>query len=489
MTGPSIRYPAFQQHNLKPAMKIVFIHYHLKTGGVTTVIKQQIEALGDDCQVLVLTGSPPADEFPAKFVVVPELAYTHPDQSEFNPRDVAEAISDAIQDTFQGECDIVHVHNPTLAKNKHFLSILKQLQLKKIKLFLQIHDFAEDGRPLSYYYHEAYPTDCHYGALNTRDYNILLRAGLKQTGVHHIPNMVSPVVKKHIRQQNDNFVLYPIRAIRRKNIGEAILLSLFFEDNQELIITLPPNSPIDILSYRDWIAFTQKHQLSVEFDAGVKKDFQALVQTARFLITTSITEGFGFSFLEPWMHDKLLWGRKLNAITQDFEQKGIQLDHLYLQLMVPVDWIGLTRLSDRWQTCVQNVCDVFDYPIQKDHITASFEQITADGVIDFGLLDETFQKRIIGRVLDDTKSAQLLQQMNSFLARPVEASSKARLIQDNKRAILANYDPRSYRRRLMRIYQSVSQTPIKQRIDKFVLLTEFLKLNEFSLLKWCDYIE
>ena len=42
--------------------------------------------------------------------------------------------------------------------------------------------------------------------------------------------------------------------------------------------------------------------------------------------------------------------------------------------------------------------------------------------------------------------------------------------------------------RLMQIYQSVSRQPIKQRIDKAVLLSEFLKLNEFSLLKWCDYI-
>lgn len=469
-------------------MKIAFIHYHLKTCGVTTVIKQQIEALGDDCQVLVLTGSPPPDEFPAEFIVVPELAYTHPDQSPFKPRDVAASIIDAIQDKFQGECDVVHVHNPTLAKNKDFLSILKQLQLKKIKLFLQIHDFAEDGRPLSYY-PEAYPADCHYGVLNTRDYNILLRAGLKEAGVHHIPNMVSPLVKKNIRRQNGNFVLYPIRAIRRKNIGEAILLSLFFEDNQELVITLPPNSPIDILSYRDWISFAQKHQLSVEFGAGVKKDFQALVRAARFLITTSITEGFGFSFLEPWMYDKFLWGRKLSAITRDFEQNGIQLDHLYLRLVVPVDWIDLARFSDRWQACVHKISNVFEYPIEKDHLTASFEQIIAHGIIDFGLLDESFQKQIIRRILDDKKSAASLQQMNSFLSRPVNDSAKDRLIENNKRAILANYDPGSYRRRLMRIYQSVSRTPIKQRIDKPVLLSEFLNLSEFSLLKWCDYIE
>ena len=30
-------------------MKIAFMHYHLKTGGVTTVIKQQLEALDQHC--------------------------------------------------------------------------------------------------------------------------------------------------------------------------------------------------------------------------------------------------------------------------------------------------------------------------------------------------------------------------------------------------------------------------------------------------------
>lgn len=33
-------------------MKIAFIHYHLKTGGVTSVLKQQVETLRDVCDVL-----------------------------------------------------------------------------------------------------------------------------------------------------------------------------------------------------------------------------------------------------------------------------------------------------------------------------------------------------------------------------------------------------------------------------------------------------
>jgi len=38
-------------------MKIAFLHYHLKTGGVTTVLKRQVSALQGRCEVLVLTAN------------------------------------------------------------------------------------------------------------------------------------------------------------------------------------------------------------------------------------------------------------------------------------------------------------------------------------------------------------------------------------------------------------------------------------------------
>lgn len=40
-------------------MKIAFIHYHLQTGGESTVLSQQAEAIRDDCLVLVLTVEAP----------------------------------------------------------------------------------------------------------------------------------------------------------------------------------------------------------------------------------------------------------------------------------------------------------------------------------------------------------------------------------------------------------------------------------------------
>ena len=132
---------------------------------------------------------------------------------------------------------------------------------------------------------------------------------------------------------------------------------------------------------------------------------------------------------------------------------------------------------------------MFNFPIQKTAITAAFERITADGCIDFGLLDEGFQKQIIKRVLDDYNSAEILKRLNAYLNHPGDVSQKERLIDENKQAILKHYDEESYAKRLMEIYKTISRRPVPQQIDKTVLLAEFLELDNFSLLKWCDYLE
>ena len=297
-------------------MKIVFIHYHLKTGGVTTVLKQQVEAIVNTCEVLVLSGTPSNSSFPCDSVVIPGLGYDKPDGTGIKPEQVAESIVKAIRSKWKSGCDLVHVHNPTLAKNKNFLNILNILKNKKIKLFLQIHDFAEDGRPLAYYPDDEYVSDSHYGVINSRDYQVLINAGLRKEGLHKIPNTIKPFTCRQTDDPSKNRVLYPIRAIRRKNIGEAILLSLFFEQNETLAVTLPPNSPADIQSYEGWKAFTKEKNLNVIFEAGLKHDFSELVMSSKFFITTSITEGFGFSFLEPWTAHKPLLGRKLPDISK-----------------------------------------------------------------------------------------------------------------------------------------------------------------------------
>ena len=291
-------------------MKIAFIHYHLKTGGVTTVLRQQVESILDPCELLVLSGEPPESSFPCDVVHIPGLGYDIFGRNLMEPESVATAIIEAIHSKWKNGCDLVHVHNPTLKKNANFLKILNVLNNRGLKLFLQIHDFAEDGRPFSYFAEEEYIENCHYGVINSRDYDILLKTGLKKEGLHKIFNTITPFHSNTKDVILKKYILYPIRAIRRKNIGEAILLSLFFKKNAPLVITLPPNSPADINSYENWKTFVMETKLNVIFEAGLTHEFSDLVLSSDFLITTSIAEGFGFSFLEPWTANKISLGAK-----------------------------------------------------------------------------------------------------------------------------------------------------------------------------------
>ena len=470
-------------------MKIAFIHYHLKPGGVTTVLRQQVEATLDECDSLVLASSTPESSFPCDIVNIPELGYNRPKQNKINPEDVAASIIKAINTKWKTGCDVVHVHNPTLAKNRNFLKILKALQNRKIKLFLQIHDFAEDGRPLSYFSDGEYVADCHYGVINSRDYNILLKAGLKEEGLHKIFNTIKPFNFKSTGVTTKEFVLYPIRAIRRKNIGEAILLSLFFKNNETLAITLPPNSPADIKSYAGWKIFTKEKNLNIEFEAGVTHEFSELLMSSKFIITTSITEGFGFSFLEPWTAKKILWGRKLPDICHDFEKNNIQLDHLYTKLSVPVEWIGREKLYEKWKSCVLIKSRIFDLNLDEKKITTSFGKVTSNDLIDFGLLDEAFQKMIISRVLADRTDRDRLISLNPYLSDPGHVSNKKVLIQNNMKAVMLNYNKTIYKEKLIEIYSRVVNSSVRQSIDKEILISCFFKPETFSLLKWGDYVE
>ncbi|MCJ7540421.1 MAG: hypothetical protein MUO88_12235 [Desulfobacterales bacterium] len=471
---------------LRQNLKIAFIHYHLKTGGVTTVLKQQVESIRDTCDLLVLSGDPPESPFPCDVVHIPELGYDISGRNLMEPERVATAIIEAIHLKWNNGCDLVHVHNPTLKKNANFLKILNVLKERGLKLFLQIHDFAEDGRPLSYFAEEEYIENCHYGVINSRDYNILLKTGLKKDGLHKIFNTITPF---HFNTKDiilKNHILYPIRAIRRKNIGEAILLSLFFKKSAPLVITLPPNSPADINSYENWKTFVIENDLNVIFEAGLTHEFSDLVLSSDFLITTSITEGFGFSFLEPWTAEKYLWGRILPDICQDFEQNSIRLNHLYTRLDVPMDWVDNDMLFCTWKLSIQKVSALFGATIDDISIKTAYEKATTNDVIDFGLLNEPFQEKIISTVLSGSANRQKLIRLNPFLSTPGSVSNKDGLIQNNMEAVLLNYNQPKYREKLIDIYTKVIKDNVCQKIDKKILLSEFLSLNNFSLLKWCD---
>ncbi len=468
-------------------MKIVIMHYHLKTGGVTTVIRRQIKVLkAAGCQVLVLSGELPPDDFPAQVHFIPGLGYTHLLEDEHSAKSVVQSILKVILRIWPNGPDLVHVHNPTLAKNRLLQHILKSLQAAGLKLLCQIHDFAEDGRPDAYF-SEAYVDNCHYAVLNPRDFDLLVKAGLTKRGCHILPNSVS-LDPTQVKTENnaEAAVLYPIRAIRRKNIGESILLSLFHHPPVCLAITQPPNSPLDIERYLQWQNFVERHGLPVVFEAGVKSDFNTLMGNSRYVLTTSITEGFGFAFLEAWLAGKALWGRLLPDICRGFIDAGVVLDHLYERLWVPLAWLDADALAHRWKATLCRMRVRFKQPCDQNIIDRAWQSVTENQQIDFGLLDEHFQQVIIEKLIQDPTASKALVRRNPFLNHPGPPDACQLLIENNFNEVVRHYSLENYAGRLRHLYTHVINNDVAQSINKSTLFEAFLNPLHFSLLKWGD---
>ncbi len=467
-------------------MKIAIVHYHLKPGGVTTVIRQQIAAIQKFGESLIITGENTGEAIPAKTICIPGIAYDLVKPPSIAPEEIASAIIEAIRSHWPNGCDLIHIHNPTLAKNKDFLKIIKALQTRGQALFLQIHDFAEDGRPTSYF-KESYPKNCHYGVINKRDYRLLLMAGLKSSGTHIVENTIGSETEEVQSSSSSSHILYPVRAIRRKNIGEAILISQFIQDDLPLLITLPPNSPSDFESYRFWQDFVRQFKLNVQFEAGVQRVFKSLVSSSKFILTTSITEGFGFAFIEPWLFGKPIWGRYLPGICDNFEKAKISLSHLYRCISIPLEWIAVEDYYNEWESTVCDIMALYQQPVNRIQIRLVFENLTRNRRIDFAVLNEGYQARIIKRVLINQKDKQKLMRLNPFLQYPGKIDNVERLVETNRAEIKNHFNPFAYQTTLEKTYQQVINNPIYHKINRQRLVEYFVNLENFGLLKWGNF--
>lgn len=467
-------------------MKIAFLHYHLKPGGVTTVINQQIAAVKKECDVLVISGEPPETDLSCKTIVMPEIGYDPFGKKNPAPEKTAQKIIRAISDHWPTGCDILHVHNPLLAKNRRFLNILIKLQECHVRLLLQVHDLAEDGRPRVYYSDAPYPSNCHFCAINSRDYHALLHSGLHPSGLHLLPNTVTPFDTTAAQKIEQDFVLYPVRAIRRKNIGEAILLSLFFPKNRFLAITLPPNSAHDRICYNDWKQFAARHHLNILFEASETLNFIDLVFSAKSMVTTSISEGFGFSYLEPWTAGQMLNGRQLPDICADFKDKGLILDHMYEKMAVPLNGIDLSRFYTQWKSCIRNNAQKFGLTIPDSVIAEAFEHMQRNGYLDFAILDEYFQKQVILKILSNPNFKSGFLALNPCLAHMPCRVGSTQKIAHNRMIVKSRFDENRYQHQLIATYRKVMAHPVTHRIDKPKLAARFLEPARFSLLTWSE---
>jgi len=397
-------------------MKALVVHYHLKPGGVTTVIRRQVSALarvGIDASVL--SGEAPAQELPCAVVVEKALAYdaAHGDVQSHEPvaghvRLIVDAIAreaDAL-----GEETVIHVHNPTIRKNSSLLSALGELASSGRHLLLHIHDLAEDWRPDAYS-RSAYPNGVSWAVINRHDARKLVGAGAGS--VFFLPNPVPAPANGNLGQDAaDNFaldgtpslVLYPVRGIRRKNLGEAVLLSMYARRGASIGVTLPPNGMRDMPYYDSWRETAGKLDAPILFGLGLESELDTLYAGSRAIVTTSIKEGFGLAYLESASRDRAILGRRLPRVVDDFEEEGLSFPGLYERLAVDPALFDEEAFCARIRRVVEAAATAFGRqeagPALAAMINEGFFAESKDGP-DFGRLDEIAQAEALGSIASD----------------------------------------------------------------------------------------
>jgi len=470
-------------------LAVVIIHYHLRPGGVTRVIERAVEALGDEVDVLVLSGEAPAPNDRLTPLAEPFQPLEYSDAKPPEAGKLAEDLRFTARCLLGRDPDIWHIHNHSLGKNSFVPQLVWRLANAGCRLLLQPHDFAEDGRPENYRLLRnrlgeelesiLYPLADHvwYAPINFRDKAFLEGIGLPN--VHELPNAVTalPCTAGGSPARTQRTIVYPARAIRRKNMGEFLLWSLLAPDGHRFISTLAPDNPKARPIYDEWVAFAKELDLPAEFDVGRKHDFSELVQNAEALISTSIAEGFGLAFLEPWLEGKMLMGRNIPEITTDFADEGLDLSTLYSTLPVPLEWVGEPVFFQTLETAMKQSYAAYSKDWKNEYFEQAKNALVVDGKVDFGILDEPLQRNVIRHLVKHPEDRTMLP--------PFSPSPSPPLIAHNRQVVCDQYGPEAYGNRLLGLYRRLAATsPGKvASANALELLDEFLQPERFNLLR------
>lgn len=480
--------------------RIATVHYHLRRGGVTRVIEAAREVLtakGD--AVTVLSGEAPLPGAKADGVrVVPALNYRRTG-STVVAESLAEELKKEAAAALGGPPDLWHFHNPTLAKNVLLPSVIRELASQGERVVLQIHDFSEDGRPGNYtsqrsffdsqanFEETLYPVakQIHYATINRRDHDFLRAAGIAASNLHVIPNAVPDLAVRTRPEERPFsreklFAFYPTRGIRRKNLGELLLLALIYGDRVDFATSMSPENPEWKEMHDRWGRLVEELDLPVTLgmaDEGGHPFFD-LLGWSDFIVTTSIAEGFGLAYLEPWIVGKPVMGRDLPEITRDFAANGIHLGNLYSRIDVPVDWIDREELGDAVESMLRRSYLAYDSQLPRSAVKQTLKAWVHKGRIDFGVLGESFQMAILRRLKADP--AQL-----DEIAIPPLALYSSREIAERRELIRRIYSLEQYGARLEAVYDRVLLGSVGKvgHLPTRKVLAQFLNPARLNLLR------
>jgi glycosyltransferase involved in cell wall biosynthesis len=402
-------------------MTAAIVHYHLRPGGVTRVIDLGQAALGRaGVGVVILAGEAAGGDVRLPVRVVDGLQYGF--SGGGTAAELAVRARSAAAEIGAGrEPDVWHFHNPFLGKNRLMAPLVETLARQGEPLILHLHDFAEDGRPRNHQLLErhgwSYPTGprIHYVFLNESDRGIFTRAGLppEQSSVVENP-LSSHSPAPPLRVSGGPLVFYPVRGIRRKNLGEILLWSALAAEGARFAISRAPDNPEWAGMHRSWRQLAEKLKLPVDFEVvgrlqppgGGDGSFESWVGACSHFITTSVAEGFGMTFSEAAAAGRPLLGRNLPKVTGAIAA-SLDAGHLYERVLVPAEWLDAAYLRRWFSGWLPAMWRQYGRDCPAATLEAGWAEDYGGSVVDFGKLPETFQAGVLRRLRDAGARAEL----------------------------------------------------------------------------------
>jgi len=422
---------------------LIIFHYHFLAGGVTDVVVSAVQAYLRYSEVIgkitivsgrsdnldsvigrIIKPFEAVDRKRLSSVILDEIDYTE----RLKCRVTTESLKHKLMECFHDSNSIWWIHNYNLGKNPYFTgALLKIAEGKNQKMVFHIHDFCECSRYellerlTSTVNGDLYSLEktVRYTVINRRDYNYLLESGIPKEKLFLLENPLSTDKRDYKKsdrvidalsksfknsfpgwRNNIPYMLYPVRSIRRKNVGEAALLSLLSEVN--VIVTLPGVSERE-RTYSESVKsiFTQglAHGL---FGIGEDLDsaglsFTDLISSASLILSTSIQEGFGYLFL-----NSLNWGKPLIArnldVLESFKWTFQDYDaHFYKGLFIPAAIIDRDRLTALYRDKISRLSPYLSTSLI-ENLFCRIDTILGKRSIDFSYLTLQMQIDILKKI-------------------------------------------------------------------------------------------
>jgi len=395
--------PARVRPVLRAAMRIAIVHYHLSPGGVTTVIRAAshgLSAMG--IRHVILCGAAAAGELPVR--IVPDLRYLA--ETSRTAASLLEEMRAAAAEALGEPPDAWHFHNHSLGKNVLLPGVVSLLAAAGERLLLQLHDLAEDGRPEN---HAAIPVQAmpypvadriRYAFLNEGDRSRFISAGLPETHTILLPNPIPVTDCPPTPSGSAPLVLYPTRAIRRKNLGELLLLAMCAPGGARFAVTRAPENRTARAIHDHWKWTTEELDLPIDFDVvdrlpapgGDGSGYEPWIAASTHFITTSVAEGFGMIFPEAAALGKPLIGRELSVHPRP------QGGSLYREILIREEWLPAGELSRHLSRHLEETHRLYRRALPPGAVDAAHDALRHDGWLDFGNLPESLQREILMRI-------------------------------------------------------------------------------------------